>query len=483
MSWSPVRLSRIVQARRPSIAAGVPRGADLRALALASLAMAAVMVGVAPRAQAQVGSGGTTGAGALSGSDVFLGIQKVKNVNLNDLDRAIFLNRASCECKRTAWIKAVLNANAVAKAAQIPSTNRVTMYLGNNCDDSRYTPSCKLLKSVPFSEFRLNGLLVQTDVNVIARSYGAVLTTTGSGGDSGSGGSDGSGSGGETGSGGVTGSGGAGGAVGSGGAGGDSGTTVEVPPDEQTKALCGSLVDGFTQTLWLFVGTNEGTHDTLTDSMALAMDVVPPPAPANLKVAAANEALIVSWDAVDKTITSDLQGYQVFCTRADQYQVFTDGTFSTSIDTCGDITTNGDPQAIEAANTHFICSDFLSVSETSHRVKVLQNGIPYGISVAAVDRQGNASEMTRVYATPVETLDFYHQYRQGDPQGAASGGACAVAAQPSRGGVATAVAATSIAAIALAFVRRRRSRRSGAPEPSRPSEKTGDSGPSMGRRS
>jgi len=432
--------------------------------ALAALAAAAVLTSQSPLAQAQTtGTGGTTGTSSLSGSDVFLGVQKVKNVNLNDLDRAIFLNRASCECKRTAWIKAVLNVSATAKATQVPSTNRVTMYLGNNCDDSRYTPYCKQLATVPFSDFRLNGLLVQTDVSVIAHSYGAVLTTVGSGGTSGSGGADASGSGGVTGSGGAAGAAGTTGSGGTSGSGGDSGTggsTVEVPPDAETAALCGSLTDGFTQTLWLFVGTNEGTHDTMSTSMPLAMDVQPPPAPANVKVAAANEALIVSWDAVDKTITSDLQGYQVFCTRADQYQVFGDGTFNTSIDTCGDIITNGDPEAIKNVNTHFICSDFLSVSETSHRVKILQNGIMYGVGVAAVDKQGNASPMTPIYMTPVETLDFYRQYRHGDPEGTATGGACAVGGGPSGGGVAAGAAATALAAIAVALVRRRR-RRSG----------------------
>src|SRR5262249_28007921 len=151
------------------------------------------------------------------------------------------------------------------------------------------------------------------------------------------------------------------------------------PPDAETKALCGNLVDGFTQTLWLFVGTNEGRHDTLMDSMPLAMDTVPPPAPANVKIEPANEALTVSWDAVDKTITSDLHGYQVFCTRADQFQVFGDGTFSASIDPCGDTISDEVPTAIADANTHFICSDFLAVSETSYRLKVLQNMIGYGV--------------------------------------------------------------------------------------------------------
>src|SRR5207253_1753743 len=107
------------------------------------------------------------------------------------LDRAIFLNRASCECKRPAWIKAVLNPSAIASAAQIPSTNRVTMWLGNNCDNMLYTPSCYPLASTSFSDFRLNGILVKTSVDIIARSYGAVLTTTASGGSSGSGGTDG----------------------------------------------------------------------------------------------------------------------------------------------------------------------------------------------------------------------------------------------------------------------------------------------------
>src|SRR5204862_2943868 len=129
-----------------------------------------------------------------SSSNIFLGVQKVKDVNLNDLDRSIFLNRASCVCNRTAYLKALLQQSAQAKAATIPSTNVVGMFLGNQCDNSTFTSSCKMLKEVPFSEFRLSGLTAATSVRELAQRYRANQNLTATGGTPGSGGATGSGS-------------------------------------------------------------------------------------------------------------------------------------------------------------------------------------------------------------------------------------------------------------------------------------------------
>jgi hypothetical protein len=87
------------------------------------------------------------------------------------------------------------------------------------------------------------------------------------------------------------------------------------------------------------------------------------------------------------------------------------------------------PTAVTDRNTYYLCSDFLSTSTTSFRIKILQNDIPYVVGVAAVDLRGNPSVV--VPYTPVrpeQTYDFYYGYRTGTPQGEATGGYCAMGA-------------------------------------------------------
>jgi hypothetical protein len=404
-------------------------------------------------AQAQVGSGGTVGTvagGNLSTSDFFIGVQKMEGVNLSDVDKARFLNHASCQCKRDVWIKTILaSATSAANAQLLPGTDTVTVDIGFACDNTLYRPSCLQLGSLSLSQFRLTGLTVRTTVDVLAKSYGATVTTvgtvTGSGGDTGSGGS--------TGSGGTT---------------GTEATTATDP--------C-AVGDAFSQTVYIFVERSPGMYDG-SGQLAVVIDGTPPPAPSPVTVTAANEALIVDWTSVNNNNSvPDLQGYQIFCSRADQYQVFKDGTFSTSVDSCPNTdavypTTNPDagtsptaifptdldPMALMNGNTHYLCSDFLSTSTTSHRVQILQNGIQYGVAVASVDTHGNASLAFPVpaYAAPVPTLDFYHQYRNADPQGGATGG-CSVSGHATGSDTLSCLAAL---AVVLGALRKRRSGRS-----------------------
>jgi hypothetical protein len=219
-----------------------------------------------------------------------------------------------------------------------------------------------------------------------------------------------------------------------------------------------------TQTVWLLVETSIGLFDIASASLPLIVDGDLPPAPTHVVVSQANEALIVNWTAVDQTITSDLTGYQLFCSRGDRFQVFNDGSFSTSIDTCLTGASNVSdlsPTAITDRNTHYLCSDLLSTSTTSFRIKVLQNDIPYVVGVAAVDLHGNASLITpNAPVSPKVTYDFYHTYRSGEPQGQATGGYCAVVGAPSTHDLG-AVAFGACGVGLIAWARRRAARRSG----------------------
>lgn len=390
---------------------------------------------------------GTTAAGPLSTSDIFIGIQKTPGVNLSDVDKSRFLNHASCQCKRDVWIKAILiNATSAAKAQALPGTDTVTLMIGQNCASNLYYYSCLTLDVVPLSEFRLNGITVHTTVDVLAKAYGVAnnVITSGSGGDTGVI---------------VTGSGGA-----------DGGIASEVTTATDPCAVG----DAYSQPVYVFVESTPTTYNDGTAQTNIVIDGTPPPAPSPVTIQTANEALIVDWPSVNNNNNvPDLQGYQVFCTRGNQEKVFKDGTFSTSVDSCpatdavyadGGVTPDAgtspvplfpedyDPLALANANTHYICSDFLSTSTTSHRVQILQNDIQYGIAVAAVDLHGNATLAYAPPTAPQQTLDFYYTYRHNHPQGQAVGG-CSLAGNASSG---QALSALAVMAAALGFTGKRR---------------------------
>jgi len=422
--------------RKPAQRTDTSEARRLGVSTLAAVTVAAAVALASPQAYGQ--TGGTTGttSGTLTKDDVFIGIQRVKGENLNEVNRAKFLNNASCRCKRPAWIKAVINASSLAKSAQVPAGDSVLMYLGTSCDNSTVNRDqvCRKLASTVMSDFRANGMLVPTSVDVLSKQYSVNVPTTGSGGSSGTGG-----------------------AGGAGGAGGSTSTTT----DDTDPSGCDAVGDMFSQTVWLFIESSAGARDALSMGTGIVIDAAPPPTPTNFKVAPANEALIASWTAVDKTTTSDLAGYQVFCARRGNEQVFLNGTFTTYVDTCGGDPAD-DPQLpitdsatfIADRNTNFICSDLLSVADTSFRIKILENAITYAVGVAAVDSHGNASKMIEMPGTPIQTTDFYNKYRSGDPQGAAVGGACAVGG-PASGADAATLAGLTLLGLTLAGRRRR----------------------------
>lgn len=382
-----------------------------------------VVVTWAAIGHAQVGTGGVVGTtgGMLSDNDFFVGVQKVEGINLSDVDKARFLNHASCQCKRDVWIKAILaSATSAATAQRIAGTDVVSMVVGFACDNTLYRNSCLTLDQTSLSQFRLSGMTVHTTVDALAKSYGVtttvITTVTGTGGDTGSGGTTGSG--------------------------GSTGSEITTATDP-----C-AVGDAFMQTVYILVESSPGVYDG-NGKQTIVIDGTPPPTLSSVTVGWANEALVVGWTPLDSVSVPDLQGYQVFCSRTDQYQVFKDGTFTTSVDSCpstdavysdGGTSTDGgsdggpmfpsdlDPRALINTNTHYICSDFLSTSTSSHRVQILQNDISYGIAVAAVDAHGNASMAfpTPLYTSPMPTIDFYQHYRSGNrPEGQATGG-CSV---------------------------------------------------------
>jgi hypothetical protein len=248
------------------------------------------------------------------------------------------------------------------------------------------------------------------------------------------------------------------------------------------------------QNVYLWIdGPDSDTSSDLTDtSTQVKMDGIGPAAPTGVSTAGGEQALTVSWNEVK---ISDFQGYQVLCSRADQYQVFADpprarfsggscsaaarsdggvattdagasadastsittGALSDSADagtTAAPVLRGAPPPPLARLDPAFTCSDLLTAG-TSTRIRGLQNGIPYLVGVVAVDQRGNASKLTEVVlGTPTQTRDFYSGYRRDG--GGAEGGYCALLPAGTSG---AAGASWAVAGLGLALVLRRRARR------------------------
>jgi hypothetical protein len=202
----------------------------------------------------------------------------------------------------------------------------------------------------------------------------------------------------------------------------------------------------------------------------VAIDGAPPPAPTGLSLTPGNEALNISWDRAMGI--ADLNGYVVFCSRAGQpvfaNSYYKGNEFHTQQTECnmGDSSSVGvgvfsdvnrgmainAPPEIHNGNSAYACSPLLT-SESSYRIRTLQNSINYIVGVAAVDATGNISPInTAVWDAPIVTRDFYTAYR--DDGGAAEGGFCAYARRGPP--TAWALAGTGLV-LALALRARRRS--------------------------
>jgi hypothetical protein len=192
-------------------------------------------------------------------------------------------------------------------------------------------------------------------------------------------------------------------------------------------------------------------------------------APTNIRVQGGNEALTVRWDwptGLNPSANPTFMGTQIFCVRGADLPVFKSGTFGdpaymTSSGTkgiCPNIAPASSSTGILGLDPAFLCSDLRPSTETSHRIWKLQNGIDYGVGVAAIDKYGNASVISNlVDGTPVPTVDFYTEYKTSG--GAAQGGYCALAKGMRSPGL---LALAGLAAFGLLWWRRRKGRGPGA---------------------
>jgi hypothetical protein len=412
-----------------------------RSRALAAAVITLILFAAVGRAEAQlvgsggtVGTGGTTGTGGSGGSvlttsDLFVGVEETPPVALTTFEESRFFNKARCDCSAPVFLTMSLLPSGVAKRNQITQqTGSVYTFLGPGCNS--LTPlqvgNCVAVPggTVPMLTFLNKGRL---DIPTDARFLSSYLTLSS-----------------------VL----------------DAGIAVN-------SCEVAANVQQFNQTVnFLFDYDGDGNID-LPISLTILIDLTPPPAPMGVTVQGGDQALVMNWDLIDTSVVPDLLGYQILCSRADQYQVFkgdlndageTSGApFGPAFQTCP-----ATLQAAEAAGTdsiaaldpRFVCSGLLSAQATSARIEVLQNEITYAAAVVAVDNSGNASAPVIQFGKPIKTLSFYDVYRNEPPSGGAAGGFCSLSTtRPRARTTAGALGLFALGAVGLGLSRRRRGRK------------------------
>ena len=416
---------------------------SLKSLAVTAAIAGLIVIATAGRAEAQfgtggtlgigVGTGGTTGSTTFAAGDFFTTIQQQTNpaANLTTFELSRFFNQAACDCSTPVNIFIALLASGIAKRATAGITSgQLYIVLGNGCtafDASSVTVGgCLTIASEPVLTF-LNqaSYTVPTTARTISTYFNATGVPV------------------------------------------DGGTSTTGNATTGTAAACTSpLGQIFTTTVNFNFDFGAGVGIVLSVPLTLQIDLTPPPAPTGVTIQGGDEALVLHWQSVDQAITTDLLGYQILCSRADQYQVFNElpndaggtgaGPFGAAFQTCPKTRTG---TGVEGLDPTFVCSGLLSAQATSDRVEILQNGITYAAAVVAIDNSGNASPPLVNFGTPIKTLSFYDVYRDQTPQGQATGGFCAVSTVGPRAKTTAALSLLAVAAVGVVITRRRRRRR------------------------
>ncbi len=203
---------------------------------------------------------------------------------------------------------------------------------------------------------------------------------------------------------------------------------------------CGSTLAETTIFFW--AQTSQGTAPDRSDlSFPLQLRGQVAYAPADVTVEAANEAIVVQWGwqlGINPAADASFLGVQLFCQRGQSDQVFVSGTYAPAFTTSALLCPNAapvpaSPLAFADFDPRYLCSGLLSPTTTSYRIPGLQNGVRYGVGVAAVDKYGNLNPAGVVYQVPNgsdASLDASAGAVDGGV-GGAGGGGCALAGGPS----------------------------------------------------
>jgi hypothetical protein len=399
-----------------------------RRLLVALLGLSAVLWANPGLAQTG-GTGGTAGI-ALTTTDFTLTLQQqnadLSYSDLSQADAATYLNHARCQCATPVQIVVQMATASVSKLSTVTQLlTQARLYVGDNCAQLNSTgtgPQC--LDSQMLGE--ING------ITTLSQGPWQVPTTA----------------------------------------------------DKLFAPYGGCSPTESSTTIWLWLDTSgkqqpdSGVTGGSAPSLSVPLVGTPPAAPNGITVEGGDEALVVSWALLSTSTYPNLAGYLVFCMRGDGLQVFDPSYYTsqyqtsqilcppgTSTTATATATAAGKTTAVEVTapaifqnlDTKYLCSDLLPSTQSSARIGILQNGIPYTVGVASVDTSGNASPIAMGFVQrPVPTINFYQAYR--DAGGQSPGGYCALAGQNARLGVISFLAGIGFLGLVI-FRRRRRARR------------------------
>jgi hypothetical protein len=375
------------------------------------------------------GTGGTAGI-ALTTTDFTLTLQQqnadLSYSDLSTTDAATYLNHARCQCATPVQIDVQMATASVSKLSTLTQLGtQARLYVGTDCANVNSTdtgPQC------PDSQMlgEING------ITTLSQGPWQVPTTA----------------------------------------------------DKLFAPYGGCTPTQASATVWLWLDTT-GTarpDSTVTGGSAPSLSVplvgTPPAAPNGITVEGGDEALVVSWALLSTSTYPNLAGYLVFCVRGDGLQVFDPSYYTSQYQTSQILCPPGTPTTATATVTaagkttaaeipapssfqnldpNELCSDLLPTTQSSARIGILQNGIPYTVGVASVDTSGNASPIASGFVQrPVPTINFYQEYR--DEGGQSPGGYCALAGRGARLGAISFLAGAGLLGLVI-FCRRRRGRR------------------------
>ena len=399
--------------------------------------------GLARAAAAQTGVGGSTGVGTttFTPDDFRIVPQELPGAAYRDFVLQRVFNVANCRCQLPIYMFFTLSTSGFQKRSALPAGS-IEFWAGLQCNDNTNglrSSRCRPLEldgggtNLSLTEFVKNGgVILKTDAQVLSQNFGQPQTA--------------------------------------GGGGGSTGTSGTVGP--AGPAACETNYV-FSQGIWgLVTFAGSATYDVVS-TIGLQVDLAPPPAVDvpiydAVTVTPGNEALILNWVGLSSATVYDILGYQVLCDRAGELQVFKDGTFGPGYAVCpgAQVTPSGISGNVLALDPRFICSPMLSLTATSYRVKILQNDIPYGVAVVAIDTHLNASAPVMHYRAPEKTLNFYDVYRNGDSAnnapgqmpdpGKAGSAYCSVGSAAGTGALEGGGAALALVAAGVIAARRRR---------------------------
>jgi hypothetical protein len=217
------------------------------------------------------------------------------------------------------------------------------------------------------------------------------------------------------------------------------------------------------QNIWFWGQTNSSTSPDNDNSSAVVELVGQVPyAPTDVTAVADNEALVVNWSwpaGLDPSSNPTFMGVQLFCQRGADAQVFATDTYAQSFMTPASLCPNMAPATSPNGvfgnlDPRYLCSGLIPPTLTSHRITGLQNGIPYGVGAAAVDRFGNLSEVSNItYAMPNSTTPI------STPSYTSQGCSCELAGRHGRLGAFASLLGIGLSALCLRRRANSRSRR------------------------